>query len=106
VPYVLTIDVANDGHGPPQIGPATGPPPSRTVIEFDVPVGGTETDAKAIARGIWRAYKDVFAGRVKVVSFQQVGLTADVELGLEQVELGRPQAAIRALPGPDGVHLL
>ncbi len=80
--YVLTVDVSNDGHAAqPQTGVGGEPPPTRVVIQFDLPAGGTESDAKAIARGIRRSFKDAFDARVKVVSFQQVGLTRDVELG-------------------------
>ncbi len=78
--YRLVIEVANAVPAG-QIGAATELAPSRTVIDFDLPTGGTEQDAKAIARGIRRSYKDVFDTRVKVVSFQQVGLSRDVELG-------------------------
>lgn len=77
--YRLVIDVANDvPQG--QIGAATEVSPSRTVIEFDLPTGGTEQDAKVIARGIRKAYRDAFSSRVKVVAFQQTGLTVDVDL--------------------------
>ncbi len=79
--YRLSLEVSNEGHAPPgQIGNTTDPAPTRTVIEFDLPAGGTQNDAKAIARGIRRSFKDVFDARVKVVAFQQVGLSQDVEL--------------------------
>jgi hypothetical protein len=82
VSYVLVLEVSNEGHGPPgQIGPVVDPAPTRTAIKFDLPAGGTEADAKAIARGIRRSFKDVFDARVKVVGFQEVGLSRDVELG-------------------------
>lgn len=79
--YILTLEVSNEGHGPPgQIGTTVEPAPTRTVIEFDLPAGGTEADAKTIARGIRKSYKDTFGTRVKVVAFQQTGLTVDVDL--------------------------
>ncbi len=79
--YLLTVEISNEGHGPPgQTGPVTDPGPSRTVIEFDLPAGGTEQDAKAIARGIAKAFRDRFDARVRVVGFQQSGLTVDVDL--------------------------
>jgi hypothetical protein len=78
--YQLVVEISNEGHGPPKVGTPTDPPPSRTVIEFDLPAGGTEQDAKAIARGIRKAFRDQFSARVKVVSFQQTGLTVDVDL--------------------------
>jgi hypothetical protein len=78
--YVLTIEVSNEGQGQGQIGAVTPPVPSRTVIEFSLPAGGTEADAKVIARGIRKAYRDAFSSRVKVVAFQQTGLTLDVDL--------------------------
>ncbi len=77
--FRLVIEVDN-GVPPGQIGAATEVAPSRTVIEFDLPTGGTEQDAKTIARGIRKAYRDAFASRVKVVAFQQTGLTVDVDL--------------------------
>lgn len=82
MPYVLTVDVANEAQEG-QIGATAEVAPSRTVIEFDLPSGGTEADAKAIARGIRRAYRDVFDSRVKVVAFQEVGLSRDVEIGAQ-----------------------
>lgn len=81
MPYVLVVEISNVGQAQGQVGQVVEAAPSRTVIEFDLPSGGTENDAKAIARGIRRAYKDVFEARVKVVGFQQVGLSRDVELG-------------------------
>ncbi len=56
------------------------PLPTRSVIEFDLPAGAVEADAKAIARGIRKSFRDIFDAKVKVVSFQQTGLTVDVDL--------------------------
>ncbi len=78
--YVLTLEVSNEGHGQGQIGTTVEPAPTRTVIQFDLPAGGTEQDAKAIARSVAKAFRDRFDARVKVVAFQQVGLTVDVDL--------------------------
>lgn len=81
--FRLTIEVSNEGKAPAQVGAAVDPPPSRIVIEFDLPVGGTEQDAKQVARGVRRAFRDVFSARVKVVGFQETGLTRDVEMGAD-----------------------
>ena len=81
--YVLTLEVSNEGQAPPgQVGPVAAPAPTRTVVEFDLPAGGTEADAKVIAKGIRKAYRDAFSSRVKVVAFQQTGLSVDVDLGV------------------------
>lgn len=77
--YRLTIEITNEPQETP-IGVTPEVAPSRTVIEFDLPAGGTEANAKAIARGIRKAFRDVFEARVKVVSFQQTGLVVDVDL--------------------------
>lgn len=79
--YRLVIDVADSGQSTAgQIGAVVEAAPARTVVEFDLPAGGTEADAKTIAKGIRKAYRDAFSGRVKVVAFQRTGLTADVDL--------------------------
>lgn len=67
----MTVEVQPDG----------APLPTRSVIEFDLPSGSTDAEAKAVARGIRKAFRDLYDTRVKVVSFQQTGLTVDVDLG-------------------------
>lgn len=69
--FRMTIEVQPDG----------APLPTRSVIEFDLPSGATDAEAKAVARGIRKAFRDLYDTRVKVVSFQQTGLTVDVDLG-------------------------
>lgn len=71
MPYVLTVEVDTAG----------APAPTRSVISFDLPPGGTDTDAVTIARGVRRAFRDAFSTRVRVVSFQEVGMSRDVDLG-------------------------
>jgi hypothetical protein len=68
--YVLTIEVDNP----------SSPGPTRSVISFDLPVGGTDADALTIAKGIRQAWRNAFDTRVRVVSFQQTGMTRDIAL--------------------------
>lgn len=68
--YVLTIAVDTPG----------APAPTTTVVMFDLPPGGTDLEAQTIARGIRKAFRDAYDSRVRVVSFQQTGLSRDIDL--------------------------
>lgn len=68
--FVLTIAVDTEG----------APAPTEAVVQFGLPPGGTDNDARTIARGIRRAFRDAFSERVRVVSFQEHGLSRDVDL--------------------------
>jgi hypothetical protein len=68
--YVLIVEVATEG----------APAPTRSEIRFDLPAAGSDADAAVIARGIRRSFRDVYDARVRIVSFQQVGLARDIDL--------------------------
>lgn len=68
--YVLVVEVDT-------VGAAT---PTRSTVTFDLPVDGTDVEAVTVARGVRKGFRDAFDARVRVVSFQQTGLTRDVDL--------------------------
>ncbi len=68
--YVLTIEIVTENAATP----------TRSEITFDLPGGGTDAEAAVVARGIRRAFRDAYDSRVRLVSFQQVGLARDVDL--------------------------
>lgn len=70
MPYVLTVEVTAEGAATP----------TRSVITFDLPAGGTDADAVTVAKGVRKGFRDAYDTRVTVVSFQQTGLTRDVGL--------------------------
>lgn len=56
--------------------------PTRSTIEFDLPGGGSDAEAVTVARGIRAGFRQAYDSvRVRVVSFQQTGLSREVTLG-------------------------
>lgn len=68
--YVLTIAVDTEG----------APAPTQSVVEFGLPPGADDEDAITIAKGIRRAFRDAFSTRVRVVGFEETGLTRAIDL--------------------------
>jgi len=73
MPYELVVAVDTPG----------APAPATSHITFDLPPSGTDDEARTIARGIRKGFRDAYDTRVRVVSFQVTGLSRDLSLAAE-----------------------
>lgn len=68
--YVMIIEVDTAGAASP----------TRSEIHFDLPGGGTDAEAVTVAKGIRKGFRDAYDTRVRLVAFQQVGMTREVPI--------------------------
>ncbi len=81
--YVLTVEVSTEGAAAP----------TRSEIRFDLPGGGTDAEAAVVARGIRKAFRDAYDARVRIVAFQQVDLTREIDIAAAPPAAPTGQAA-------------